>query len=95
LISCTCDAWQAANVDGYFAVTSHWLKKKPGEVLTLRNTLLGFVCLNGAHSGKRLGQTLFKVFDHVGAISKVRIFAFFITLPSLYNDAIIDWLGDL
>jgi hypothetical protein len=76
LISCTCDAWQAANVDGYFAVTGHWLEKKPGEVLTLHNTLLGFVRLNGAHSGKRLGQTLFKVFDRVGAVSKVRIYVF-------------------
>ena len=26
-ISLTCDAWQASNTDGYFAVTGHWIEE--------------------------------------------------------------------
>ena len=30
-ISLTCDAWQASNTDGYFAVTGHWIEEsRPG-----------------------------------------------------------------
>jgi hypothetical protein len=71
LISCTCDAWQASNVDGYFAITGHWVEKNDEGILILQNSLIGFVCLNRGHSGKQLGQTLFKVFDRVGAVHKI------------------------
>lgn len=26
-VNITCDAWQAANTDGYFAVTGHWIEE--------------------------------------------------------------------
>lgn len=71
-VSVTCDAWQASNVDGYFAVTGSWIEKRDG-ILTLQGSLLGFVRLNNAHSGRRLGQCLFKVLDRVGIARKVRI----------------------
>jgi hypothetical protein len=32
LISMTCDAWQASNTDGYFAVTGHWIEEINGIV---------------------------------------------------------------
>lgn len=27
-VSLTCDAWQASNTDGYFAVTAHWIEEQ-------------------------------------------------------------------
>ncbi|OBZ73926.1 hypothetical protein A0H81_06552 [Grifola frondosa] len=69
-VSLTCDAWQAANIDTYFAVTAHWIDKVMPNVWELRNTLLSFTCLNSAHNGHRLGQALYKIVDWVGIAHK-------------------------
>ena len=51
-ISLTCDAWQASSVDGYFAVTGHWIEEcSPGK-WTLEHALLGFTWMNTAHNGQ-------------------------------------------
>jgi hypothetical protein len=71
-VSLTCDAWQASNSDGYFAVTGHWIEEPSPKVWTLKSALLGFTRLNNAHNGKRLGQALFKIVDRVGISHKVR-----------------------
>lgn len=70
-INLTCDTWQASNTDGYFAVTAHWIEESSPSHWDLRNALLGFVRLNNAHNGKRLGQALFKVVKHAGIEGKV------------------------
>jgi hypothetical protein len=70
-ISLTCDAWQAGNTDGYFAVTAHWIKASTPTDWDLRSTLIGFTRLNNAHVGVRLGQALFKVVKRVGIEGKV------------------------
>ncbi|KAL1949584.1 hypothetical protein VTO73DRAFT_8465 [Trametes versicolor] len=60
-VNLTCDAWQASTVDGYFAVTGSWIEEKvPGE-WKLETALFGFVRLNYAHTGKKLGEALYKV----------------------------------
>lgn len=68
-VSLTCDAWQAGNTDGYFAVTAHWIKltgePTPGR-WELTSALIGFTRLNNAHNGERLGQALFKIVRRVG-----------------------------
>lgn len=71
-VSLTCDAWQASNSDGYFAVTGHWIEESSPKVWALKSALLGFTRLNNAHNGKRLGQALFKIVDRVGISHKVR-----------------------
>lgn len=71
-ISLTCDAWQASNTDGYFAVTAHWIESTTPTQWELKNALLGFTKLNNAHNGKRLGQALYKIIKRVGIESKVR-----------------------
>jgi hypothetical protein len=64
-ISITCDAWQADNTDGYFAVTGHWIEvRAPGE-WTLEHTLLGFAQMNCSHSGTHLGQMLYKIVNRL------------------------------
>ena len=56
-VSLTCDAWQASNVDGYFAVTGHWIDESVPTQWELRSALLGFTRLCNSHSGERLGVT--------------------------------------
>jgi hypothetical protein len=43
LINLTCDAWQALNVDGYFAVTGSWVDEGPPSTWKVQTALLGFV----------------------------------------------------
>jgi hypothetical protein len=75
-ISLTCDAWQASNADGYFAATGHWIEERSPGKWTLEHTLLGFVQMNTAHNGKRLGQVLFKICDRLGIVHKARNYFF-------------------
>lgn len=70
-INTTCDAWQAENTDGYFAVTGHWIEEKTTAQWELESALLGFTQVNNAHTGKRLGGALFKILNRVGVTHKV------------------------
>ena len=67
----TCDAWQAGNTDGYFAVTAHWIEEPIPGKWELKSALIGFTRLNNAHNGERLGQALFKVVKRIGIEYKV------------------------
>jgi len=49
-VSLTCDAWQASNINGYFAVTGSWIEEVNGW-WELQTVLLGFTQLNNAHPG--------------------------------------------
>lgn len=71
-INLSCDAWQASNTDGYFAVTAAWIEETSPRAWTLQTSLLGFIQLNNAHNGVRLGQALFKVVQRAGISHKVR-----------------------
>ena len=71
-VSLTCDAWQASNTDGYFAVTGHWIEESTPTNWEMKNALLGFTRISNAHNGERLGQALFKIVQHVGIEHKVR-----------------------
>ncbi|OBZ65234.1 putative AC transposase [Grifola frondosa] len=52
-VSLTCNAWQAGNVDAYFAVTAHWIdesepgriEKKTGKVFNYKNRRINRSCL--------------------------------------------------
>ena len=70
-ISLTCDAWQASNADGYFAVTGHWIEEESPSEWELKTALLGFTRINNAHNGVRLGQALFQIVKRVGIEHKV------------------------
>jgi hypothetical protein len=70
-ISLTCDAWQASNTDGYFAVTGHWIEESRSGVWEIHSALLGFTKLNNAHNGRRLGGALFKIVDRLGIAHRV------------------------
>jgi hypothetical protein len=70
-ISLTCDAWQASNTDGYFAVTGHWIEEATPGNWKLESALFGFTRLNNAHNGRRLGGALFRIVDRLGIAHKV------------------------
>ena len=72
-VSLTCDAWQASNTDGYFAVTAHWIEEPTSTKWELKSALIGFTRLNNAHNGERLGQALFKVIERIGIGHKVSL----------------------
>jgi hypothetical protein len=81
MVNLTCNAWQASNVKGYFAVIGHWIKESTPLQWELKSALLGFTKLNNAHNGKCLGQALYKVIKHVNIRHKVCGYA---TLFSCY-----------
>ena len=66
-----CDVWQASNTDSYFAVTAHWIGEATPATWALKSALIGFMRLNNAHIGQRLGQALFKVIKRMGIEGKV------------------------
>jgi hypothetical protein len=67
----TCDAWQASNADGYFAVTGHWVEETAPTQWEIKTALIGFTHLSNAHNGVRLGHALFKIIKRVGIEHKV------------------------
>lgn len=71
-VNLTCDAWQASNTDGYFAVTGHWIEEITPTQWELKSGLLGFTQLSNAHNGEQLGQALFKIIKRVNITHKVR-----------------------
>src|SRR5216684_2261128 len=70
-VSLTCDAWQASNTDGYFAVTVHRVQEPMLGKWELKSALIGFTQLNNAHNGEQLGQALFKIVKRLGIEHKV------------------------
>ena len=74
-VNITCDAWQAGNTDGYFAITGHWIEENTPTVWECKSALLGFTKVNNAHNRKHLGSALFKVLDQVGIVHKVSKFS--------------------
>ncbi|TFY77607.1 hypothetical protein EWM64_g6405 [Hericium alpestre] len=70
-VNLTCDAYQADNVDAYFATTGHWISEEILGQWKLEKVLLGFVCINNAHHGQRLGQALFKITERLDVTAKV------------------------
>jgi len=95
-VSLTCDAWQASNVDGYFAVTGSWIEeeKNTGQ-WELKTALLGFTQLNNAHNGVRLGQALFKVISWAGIAHKVSHSCIVLSQNNDMDHTIIDWTCNL
>ena len=71
-VSLTCDAWQASNNDGCFAVTGSWVEEDHG-MWQIQTSPLGFIYLNNACSGTLLGQELFKIVSRVGIAQKVSV----------------------
>lgn len=70
-VSLTCDAWQASNTDGYFTATGSWIEEVSEGHWEEQSAILGFVRMNNAHNGRRLGTALFKICDRLGIAHKI------------------------
>ena len=53
-------------------MTGHWIEECVASKWTIETTLLGFVQMNTAHNGTRLGQALYKVCNRLRIVAKVR-----------------------
>ena len=51
----------------------HWIEERAPAVWTLESALLGFIQMNTAHNGARLGQALYKVCNRLQIVPKVSI----------------------
>ncbi|KAF7372312.1 putative AC transposase [Mycena venus] len=70
-IQLTDDAWTASHGDGYLGVTGHWIEEVIPGGWESREALIGFVRLNNAHNGVRLGQALYKVVARLGIQKRI------------------------
>ena len=72
-------------MDGFITVTEHWIDESgnDGTKWELRNAIFAFTKLNNAHHGKRLGQVLYKVTEHLAITESVSLSAF---LSALYSN---------
>ena len=60
-------------------MTGHWIEEPHSGIWELHSALFGFVRLNNAHNGKRLGGALFKIIDRLGIAHKVHTHYQFMT----------------
>lgn len=92
LISSTCDAWQASNEDAYLAVTAHWIEEVSPGVWKMQSALTGFTQMNNAHNGERLGLELYRTFQRLGIVHKVRMMACCLSRVTISLRSA-DWMG--
>ncbi|KAG6895056.1 hypothetical protein C0992_003343 [Termitomyces sp. T32_za158] len=55
-VNLTCDAWQAGNTDGYFAVTGHWIKEVGPMQWELKSALIGHITCDNASNNTMMLQ---------------------------------------
>ena len=56
---------------GFQGVTAHWIEVKEGK-WKMRNSVIGFRALSGAHDGENLGRYTVGLLDRVGIMDKKR-----------------------
>lgn len=70
-LSFTADMWSSAGMHPYLAITVHWLARREDGSVCLRQALLAFRRVRGAHSGARLARIVVRIFDSANIIFKV------------------------
>jgi hypothetical protein len=53
---------------GFLGMTAHWIEVKDG-IWRMRDEVIGFKALSGAHSGENLGRYAVGLLDRVGIMS--------------------------
>ena len=56
---------------GFQGVTAHWIEVKEGK-WKMRNAVIGFKALSGAHDGENLGRYTVGLLERVGIMDKKR-----------------------
>lgn len=71
-LSFTADMWSSLGMHPYLAITVHWLSRRPdtGHV-TLRQALLAFRRVRGAHSGARISRIVMGILEAAEIVDKV------------------------
>jgi hypothetical protein len=59
----------------YLAITAHWLGPRGDDSqVLLRQTLLAFRRIRGAHSGQRIARIVFNILEDAGILRNVNIY---------------------
>lgn len=62
----------------YLAMTAHWLGPRGDDhQVLLRQALLAFRRIRGAHSGQRIARIVYNILENADIINKVGHFSFF------------------
>jgi hypothetical protein len=74
-ISFTADIWSSKGMHSYLAITAHWLGPRgdDGQVV-LRQALLAFHHIRGAHNGQQIARIVFNILENAGIIRNVIIY---------------------
>ncbi|KAF7358289.1 putative AC transposase [Mycena venus] len=71
-ISFTADIWSSKGLHPYLAITAHWLGPRGDDPqVLLRQTLLAFRRIRGAHSGQRIACIVFNILEDAGIVRNV------------------------
>lgn len=74
-ISFTADIWSSKGMNSYLAITAHWLGPRgDDDQVVLRQALLAFRRIRGAHSGQRIARIVFNIFENAGIVRNVILY---------------------
>jgi hypothetical protein len=74
-LSFTADMWSSLGMHPYLAITVHWLSRRPDTChVVLRQALLAFRRVRGAHSGARISRIVMGILDAAEIVDKVFFF---------------------
>jgi len=70
-ISFTSDIWSCRNLEGYMAITAHFMTTNLKGDLQMNAKLVAFQHIKGSHSGKNIAKVFFEILKSLGILNKV------------------------
>jgi hypothetical protein len=71
-ISYTADAWSAANLRPYFAITAHWAYRDDTDgSIKIKARLIAFHRISGRHTGENMAKLCIDLLDRAGTTANV------------------------
>jgi hypothetical protein len=70
-ISLTTDMWSNPNLDGFKAVTAHFMERNSDGEIVEAACMIAFRFVEGDHTGEHLGHIFFEILKENGILFKV------------------------
>jgi hypothetical protein len=70
-ISLTTDMWSNPNLDGFKAVTAHFMERNTDGEIVEAACMIAFRFVEGNHTGEHLGRIFFEILKENGILFKV------------------------
>ena len=88
-ISFTTDIWSRKGLNSYLVITAHWLGPRgDDQQVVLRQALLAFRRISGAHSGQRIARIVLSILEKAGIVRNVNIYLDVILLSAITNSLV-------